>query len=413
MNTDETRRPLTGHFFYATLSAASTGLLLILSIVAARVLGTEEWGRFSFALALATIFETLMDFGLHQVAIRSIARDPEGAPSLFHNILSLKLLLAVGMMAALLLTVIVLETDRTVRLVTALLGVSMILRSYVLAVRSLLQGRELFAADSIVIVIDRALLLLGAVAALTLGYGIRGLAVAFVASRVLSFGFAAQLARRHLGSFRLRFDHQVWVDIQVQALPVGSFFAVWNVYTYVDTVLLSMLRGSAETGIYSAAYKIYEGLAYAPAVLASVLTPRLASYYATDRANHRRLARQGMGATLALAVVVGVPLFVLARPVALGLFGETYAEAANVLRILSFGLPGMFSIWMLVVLAMSANRERLLLGTGLIGCAANIGLNLWLIPSYGVRGAATATVVGDLVCVAVLWVGLRRPVHVK
>src|ERR1700687_4896925 len=135
MNIDAERRPLTGHFLYATLSAASTGLLLVLSIVAARVLGTEEWGRFSFALALATIFETLMDFGLHQVAIRSIARDPAGAPRLFQNTLSLKLVLAVGMMASLLLTTIALQGDRTVRVVTALLGVSVILRSYVLAGR--------------------------------------------------------------------------------------------------------------------------------------------------------------------------------------------------------------------------------------------------------------------------------------
>jgi O-antigen/teichoic acid export membrane protein len=408
MNTDAAGRPLTGHFIYATLSASSTALLLILSIVAARVLGTEEWGRFSFALALATIFETLMDFGLHQVAIRSIARDPGDAPSVFQNTLSLKLVLAVGMMASLLLTTIALQTDRTLRLVSALLGVSMILRSYLLAVRSLFQGLELFAADAIVIVMDRALLLLAGVATLALGYGIRGLAVAFVASRVLSFGLAARLARRQLGSFRLRFDRHVWVDLQLQALPIGSFLAVWSVYSYIDTVLLSMLRGATDTGIYAAAYKIYEGFAYVPAVLASVLTPRLASYYATDRIGHRRLARQGLGVSVVLAIVAGVPLFVFARPIVLLLFGHGYADAADVLRILVIGFPGMFVIWMLVVLAMSAHRGRLMLETSLIGCATNVGLNLWLIPSYGVRGAAAATILGDIVCAAVLFVGLRH-----
>jgi O-antigen/teichoic acid export membrane protein len=407
MTVDVRRRPLSGHFFYATLSASSTGLLLILSIVAARMLGTAEWGRFSFALALATIFETLMDFGLHQVAIRSIARDPSDASSLFQNALGLKLALAIGMMASLLVAATLLQTDPTIRLVSGLLGLSMILRSYLLAVRSLLQGLELFAADSIVIVIDRALLLLASVATLVLGHGIRGLAVAFVASRVLSFGLAARLARRRLGTFRLRFDRQIWVDLQLQALPIGSFLAVWNVYSYIDTVLLSMLRGPAETGVYSAAYKIYEGLAYVPAVLASVLTPRLASYHTTDAASYRRLARQGLGGGLLLATLIAVPLFILARPLVLWLFGQTYATAADALRILVVGLPGMFSIWLLVTLAMSSNRERLLLKTGLIGCVTNVGLNVWLIPPYGVRGAAAATVLGDLVCASVLYLGLR------
>jgi O-antigen/teichoic acid export membrane protein len=90
------------------------------------------------------------------------------------------------------------------------------------------------------------------------------------------------------------------------------------------------------------------------------------------------------------------------------LFGHGYADAADVLRILVIGFPGMFVIWMLVVLAMSAHRGRLMLETSLIGCATNVGLNLWLIPSYGVRGAAAATILGDIVCAAVLFVGLRH-----
>jgi O-antigen/teichoic acid export membrane protein len=59
---------------FAGASGASAGLLLILFVVAGRILGEVEFGKFSFALALGTIFETLMDFGLHQVTIREVAR---------------------------------------------------------------------------------------------------------------------------------------------------------------------------------------------------------------------------------------------------------------------------------------------------------------------------------------------------
>src|SRR5262249_3543731 len=57
---------------YASASAASAALLLVLFIVAGRTLGDVEFGKFSFALALGTIFETLMDFGLQVVLIRGV-----------------------------------------------------------------------------------------------------------------------------------------------------------------------------------------------------------------------------------------------------------------------------------------------------------------------------------------------------
>ncbi|HYM24128.1 MAG TPA: oligosaccharide flippase family protein, partial [Vicinamibacterales bacterium] len=62
-------------FAYSSLSAGTAALLLILMIAAGRVLGDVEFGKFSFALLLGGIFETLMDFGLHQVTVRAVARD--------------------------------------------------------------------------------------------------------------------------------------------------------------------------------------------------------------------------------------------------------------------------------------------------------------------------------------------------
>ena len=56
---------------YSSVSSGTAALLLILMIVAGRVLGEVEFGKFAFALLLGGIFETAMDFGLHQVTIRA------------------------------------------------------------------------------------------------------------------------------------------------------------------------------------------------------------------------------------------------------------------------------------------------------------------------------------------------------
>ena len=72
----------TANTVYATATAGSAGLLLILLLAAGRFLSVDDYGRFSYALALATVIETVMDVGLAHVTVREVARDRAGAPAL-------------------------------------------------------------------------------------------------------------------------------------------------------------------------------------------------------------------------------------------------------------------------------------------------------------------------------------------
>ena len=56
---------------FAAITAGSAGLLLILLAGAARLLDAADYGRFSYALALATIIETIMDQAKNKPAARS------------------------------------------------------------------------------------------------------------------------------------------------------------------------------------------------------------------------------------------------------------------------------------------------------------------------------------------------------
>src|SRR2546421_11618068 len=111
-----------GNFIYSSLSAGTAALLLVLMIAAGRVLGDVEFGKFSFALLLGGVFETLMDFGLHQVTIRAVARDRAQAQSLLHHALAIKLLWAAGTLAALVVTATLLRPQQDVRLACYLIG---------------------------------------------------------------------------------------------------------------------------------------------------------------------------------------------------------------------------------------------------------------------------------------------------
>jgi O-antigen/teichoic acid export membrane protein len=397
-------------FAYSSISAGSAALLLLLMIAAGRVLGDVEFGKFSFALLLGGVFETLMDFGLHQVTVRAIARDRSRAPALLEHALAIKLIWAGATLALLVVTANVLRPQHDVRMACYLIGGSLVFRSYMLTIRGVLQGLEHFGWDSIVVLADRGLMLAFGLAALWNGYGLRGLTLAFVIARGAALGLAATVTRMRLGSLGLRYDREVWLDLHRTALPLGLFLVVLNLYSYIDGVMLGYLRTDAETGLYAAAYKIYEGLTYAPLAISTVLTPKLSSLFHGDRRSHQRLALGGTLGTAALGVGVSVIAFAVATPLIVFLFGGDYVAATEPFRILVVGLPVVFAIWILHAIAISVDRERLLLRTGVVGLITNVGINLSTIPHYGPDGAAFATVAGEVVSMAMLMVGLsRRP----
>jgi O-antigen/teichoic acid export membrane protein len=391
---------------YATISAGSAVLLLGVLVLTGRVLGDDEYGRFSFALALATIGEALMDFGLHQVMVRAVARDRLSASVLFRNTIALKAGPGIVMVVAIALAARWLRPEADIRTTCLLLSISAVMRSYLLTIRGVLQGLEQFGWDSAVVLLDRLLLLPLSAAVLLSGGTLVALAWAFVIARVLALAGALVLAGRLFGPLSPSFDQAVWADLRRRALPLGAFLIVLNLYSYIDTVMLGILSTDVDTGLYNGAYRIYEGLAYAPAVLSAVLIPRLSNEFVRDRAQHMALARQGLLASIGLAVVVAAVTWV-ASPWALSvLFGSAFVPASHALRLLSLGLVVVYPIWILQAIAVSVTAEGVLLRTVAIGVFINAAANLVLIPSYGRDGAAAATVLGEAVSFLLLLHGI-------
>ena len=210
-----------------------------------------------------------------------------------------------------------------------------------------------------------------------------------------------------LGGIALTYDREAWRDLDLTALPLGFFLIVLNLYQYIDGVMLGYFRNDAETGLYGAAFKVYEGLTYAATAVSAVLTPRLSALFLSDRTRHRQLSIGGIAGTAGIGAIIAIIGFALALPLLTIPFGNAFAGAVPPFRILCAGLPIVFAIWILHATAISVDREKLLLRTGLIGLAVNVGLNLYLIPHYGPNGAAWATVAGELVSMLILIAGLR------
>ena len=393
---------------YASVTAASAVMLVALTMIAGRWLPASEYGKFSFALALATIVETLMDIGLGPVTVRTVARDGRGAGTLFRHVLGLKIAWGALGLIALLIAAPLMRSDPTVIRACYLMGISSAIRSYLLSARGLLQGLSRFDLETVTVVADRLLLLVLGVAALRAGYGIYGLSLAFVAARLLMFVVVTVIVTRVTGSAVPTYDRAVWLELQKAALPLGFFLITLTLYTYIDTVILGIMRTDAETGWYAASYRVYEGLMYAPSALATVLTPRFSQLFVDDRQGLRTLFRRSLLGSAAMAIVVGAAAVLLARPMMLLFYGPAYEPAVPPLQVLAGGSIFVFCTWILHSAAIAINLDRRLVATTAIGLATNIALNIAFIPRWGIAGAAWATVIAEAVTVTLLFAQVQR-----
>jgi O-antigen/teichoic acid export membrane protein len=158
---------------------------------------------------------------------------------------------------------------------------------------------------------------------------------------------------------------------------------------------------------------VYEGLTYAPSIVAAVLTPRLSYLFAHDRTTHRRVLTRALLLTVALGVLLGGAAALAARPIIVTLFGNRYESAVLPLQILSGGALFVFATWILHAAAISTNLDRRLLLTTVVGLTTNVALNVVLIPRWGINGAAWATVLAEMLTVLLLLVQVIRRLQIE
>jgi len=162
-------------------------------------------------------------------------------------------------------------------------------------------------------------------------------------------------------------------------------------YMKSDQVMLEWLQGPAYVGQYSVAVRVAESLYFMPMVLSSTFLPRIGSGSGRFESDPelRRLYRS---AWLMGAGMVGITFFLLPSLI-IFVFGDQYRESLDALKFLS---PCGFAVATGVASGAWLNRRggpmlKIIPIRTVAAMILNICLNLWLIPSMGIAGAALAT----------------------
>jgi len=204
------------------------------------------------------------------------------------------------------------------------------------------------------------------------------------------------------------FDRRQWRDVLRLTIVFSAASAVATFYVPMTVVLTSLVGSSRDTGYYGASFRIFVVLTAIPLLFANAAFPVVARA-ARDDENRLQYSIQRMFET---AVVFGTWM-VLAT--ALGarfaidvIAGPKFGPSVVVLQIQAFGLLATFLsvTWSTALLAV--HRHRSLLLVNLVALSVSIAVTLALVPVLGAKGAAIATVAGEVALAAAYSLAVAR-----
>tara|TARA_B100000795_G_scaffold174491_1_gene131738 strand:- start:135 stop:716 length:582 start_codon:yes stop_codon:yes gene_type:complete len=162
---------------------------------------------------------------------------------------------------------------------------------------------------------------------------------------------------------------------------------------WTDKLMLGNMMGSEEVGIYFTAFKLSMFASIALMAINSIASPKFAELYGKkDFDGLKKVAHQS-SKMIFLATLPLVLLFFSFPEFLLGLFGEEFKVGVKAFVFLSFGkLISSFSGSAGNILQMTG-KQVIFMNVLFVGAIVNVILNFFLIPKFGINGAALASMI--------------------
>ncbi|MCL4441720.1 MAG: flippase [Firmicutes bacterium] len=366
---------------------------LVVGVWVTRYLGPEQFGLLSYAQAYVTLFSAVASMGLDGIVVRNIVRDPGRAGVILGSAFILKI--AGGVFALFLATGtiwIFYPEDMLTRWLVGIIAAGAIFHAfdtidfwfqanvsskYTVYAKSL--SFLLISTLKIFLIIGNAPLIAFAWAGLAeVVIGAMGMVAAYRARgyRITGWRVSAVVGR----------------DLIRDSWPMILSGLVVMVYMRVDQIMLGGMIGPEAVGIYAAATRISEIWYFIPTAIITSVFPSIIKARQVSEALYNRRLQVLFNLMVGLAYAITLPMTFMSDWVVSLLYGNDFLESGPVLSI---------HIWASVFVFLQISTGSWYINENLhveaflrylTGAVLNIVLNLFLIPVFGAKGAAIATI---------------------
>lgn len=392
-NSDGLKRYTANTLWALVARITSLVVSFFVSIYLVRYLGPENYGQLSYAISFVGLFSIISNVGIDNILYRDLIKYPSERNAYLGSAFIIKF--AAGALASLatIISVYLLSTSDVSRLVIVLLSATFLFNAFNVI------GYQ-FQADvaqkytSIIALFAVFTLNLLKLLVIWMDEGILYIGVIFLIESILyAVLFLAAYLWRYGSLLNWRFSRRISLSLLRDSWPFIFIAAFTTIYARIDQVMLKHMMDASAVGLYDAAVRLAEIWLFVPALIASSLFPAIVNARENNPIEYKKRLVLLTGLLAIFGLLVAIPATILAEEMTLFLYGSAFIASAGVLSI--YVWASVFASIDIVVryFLIAENRRTLIfiisMGTALV----NVGLNLFLIPKYGIIGAAWATLI--------------------
>ncbi|MTK63825.1 MAG: flippase [Methanobacterium sp.] len=384
------------------ISQILTYILAFFTVIyTARYLGAGGFGVLSLGLSFGAIFGVFVDMGLSTLIVRELARDKSLSGKYIINSFLMKIILAIVTFALVFFTVQLIGYDPLESLIIYLITISVIISSFYTLLNAIFQADEKMEYLSLANIINSVVLLAGTLLGIYLGLNIVYFAWVYVITSIVVLVYCLAVYIKKFSGVDLDVDFSFWKPTIKEAWSFGIIFLSGMLYTYVDSIMLSILKGAEAVGWYSAAYRLMYIALLLPNAINTAVYPVMSRLFNDSSSESLKLLYERYFKYMLIAgIPLGLGTSILAKQVILLLYGTGFDESVAALQILVWTVVFTFAGASFTQLLQSINKQIIITKISLFCLCVNIVLNLILIPPYSYVGASIATLITEIVLVS-------------
>lgn len=368
----------------------------------ARYLGVEKFGTLSLALAFAGIFSICMDLGLSSLTIREVARDKSLAENYIANITFIKIILAIITLLIIFIIIHILRYNQQTMQVLYIIAAYTLFTTFSQLFYAIFQAHEKMEYQSIGNILNNVLLMLGVFLAIYFKFNLIQFSLIYFISGISIFIYALITYSQKFSLPKLKFQKAQWISLIRESWPFAVIGISYNLYTYIDSIILSFIKGQEAVGLYTASYKLILVLIFIPSIFNYAIFPLMSQYYISSKKSLNFIFEKLLKILILLGLPIGIGTVIIAKKVITLIYGQQFINASLALQILIWSTVLVFARTPFELLNQSCNKQFVVTKIFILGVIFNIIFNLIFIPKYSYIGAAIITVLTDFLVLGLL-----------
>ncbi|MBA2423016.1 MAG: oligosaccharide flippase family protein [Chitinophagales bacterium] len=384
------------------------------------VVGTSSYGIYFVLFSLTMMTQILLDVGISNYNNRYLAQNESELSTHITHIFSIKLFLTSLFFVVTLAIAYSIGYSLYHIYLLSIICVNQALSSLIIFSRSNISALHHFRIDSILSVLDKALMImicgfLLIVPSLRQQFNIEW----FVYSQTISYLITLLVALGYLlfvnGNFKFKFSAPFTRELLKKSLPYALLIFLMGIYSRIDAVLIEKLlpqSGAQEAGIYASAFRLLDALNQFGFLFAALLLP-IFSKMVGKKEDIAPLVKASFSVIFVFSLFIALTLSFFSESIMRLLYHDATSYSSKVLSILSFSFLGTATAYIFGPLLIANDNLKELMVVSFIAVIVNFGLNIILIPREGSLGASIAASITNVLIGIVYIIVSIRVCHFK